>query len=95
MGINLPPDLKQKWGDVVRDLFSICRRCQGMARRQEGIAAIRLLVFVNEDGTPIAWTEPKMTLLEPKNRVSMETLQQLVKQADESGVDLGELLARS
>ena len=95
MGINLPPDLKQRWGEVVRDLFSICRRCQGMARRQEGIAAIRLLVFVNEDGIPVAWTEPKMTLLEPKNRVSEETLQQLVKQADESGVDLGELLARS
>lgn len=66
-----------------------------MGRRQEGIAAIRLLVFVNEDGVPVTWTAPKLTLLEPKNRVSTKTLQALIKQTDESGVDLGELLARS
>ena len=95
MGINLPPDLKQQWLNVARDLFSVCRRCQGVGRRQEGVAAIRLLVFVNEDGIPVAWTAPKLTLLEPKNRVSTKTLQALIKQTDESGVDLGELLARS
>jgi len=95
MGGNFPPDLKPQWEDVVKDLYSVCRRCQGMARRQEGIAAVRLTVFVNEDGAPIAWTEPSMVRLEPKNRVSDETLQLLVKWAEAMGLDLGAVLGQS
>ena len=95
MGINFPSDLKPQWEDVVKDLHSVCRRCQGMARRQEGIAAVRLTVFVNEDGAPIAWSEPTMIRLEPKNRVSEETLQVLVKWAEAMGLDLGAVLGQS
>ena len=95
MSIDLPPDLKRRWGDVVKDLFSVCRRCQGMARRQEGIAAIRLTVFVNEDGSPVAWTEPSMIRMEPKNRVSEDTLRCLIKWAESMGLDLGDVLGQS
>ena len=93
MGVNFPPDLKPQWEDVVKDLHSVCRRCQGMARRQEGIAAVRLTVFVNEDGAPIAWTEPSMIRLEPKARVTPETLSLLVEWAQGMGLDLGDVVS--
>ena len=93
--IDFPADLKVQWGDVVRDLFSVVRRCQGMGRRQKGLAAVRLLIFVNEDGCPVAWTEPKMTLLEPMNRVEPDTIKALIAQCEEAGVDLADMLAKS
>ena len=59
-----PPD---KWPEDVRHQWlGVIRRLQSVARTQQGFAMIQIAVFVNQDGFPIQWTEPKLTRLEPK-----------------------------
>jgi len=51
-------DIKPQWIKVIRRLES--------AARSQGFAILSISVLVDEDGTPIVWTEPKRIKIEPK-----------------------------
>jgi len=55
----LPLDVKPSWYNVVR-------RMQSVAHQNHGLAVVEMKVLINKHGEPIQWTEPKITLLEPK-----------------------------
>lgn len=52
-------DIKPKW-------YSLIRRLQSVSK-SEGLSIIGINILVNKDGEPLFWTEPKKTLVEPKN----------------------------
>lgn len=61
------PSLPADWpADVRPEWFNVIRRLQSVARTQQGLAVLTIAVFVNADGHPIKWTEPKRLCLEPK-----------------------------
>src|SRR3990167_4613033 len=62
MTVKLPEDVKPAWLNVFRRLQSIA------SKRNGGIAVLTIRVVVDENGTPIFWTEPSCTLLEPKGQ---------------------------
>ena len=62
-----PPDAPQTL-NLSRAWLNVVRRIQSIARHQEGIALIKLIVMVDSNGEPQVWTAPSMTLLEPKLR---------------------------
>lgn len=65
-----PDDIRPQW-------FNVIRRLQSVARDgNQGLAVLNMRVLVDEDGTPVTWTEPKRTLLEPK-RMSEHVLELL------------------
>jgi len=56
-----PLDIKPAW-------FNPIRRLQSVAARSSGMAIVTMKFLVNEQGEPIQWTEPEVTLLEPKKQ---------------------------
>jgi hypothetical protein len=58
----LPEDIKPQWLSVIRRLQSISK--------SNGLSVVSISVLVDENGTPIAWTEPKQVKIEPKSDVS-------------------------
>lgn len=53
-----PLDVRPCW-------FNPIRRLQSVARNQSGMAIVSMKFLVNENGDPVLWTDPKVTLLEP------------------------------
>lgn len=84
--MELTKDIKEGW----RDWLNLARRLQSIARKQEGLAIAKFWVVLKSDGTPLLWTAPEVTYLEPKRRVDEEELKLLV---DVFGVSLLENLA--
>lgn len=67
-----PEDVRPQW-------FNVIRRMQSVARKDnQGLAVLNVRVLVDENGTPIIWTEPSVTLLEPK-RLSEHVLELLTE----------------
>lgn len=56
---DTPLDISKKWMNIVR-------RLRSAARGQRGVAFIKVIVMVDSNGEPLIWTDPRMTLLEPK-----------------------------
>lgn len=56
--------------DVKKEYYSLIRRIQSVSK-SGGYSVVRINVLVDADGTPIAWTEPIQTKLEPKSAVSL------------------------
>jgi hypothetical protein len=82
----LTPDIKSGW----KDWLNCARRLQSIASNQEGLAIAKFWVVLKADGTPLLWTSPEVTYLEPKRRVDEEQIKLLV---DVFGVSLLENLA--
>lgn len=57
--MKLPLDIRPKWLNVIR-------RMQSKSCNQAGCAVVSISVFVDKSGDPVAWTEPKMVKVEPK-----------------------------
>lgn len=51
---------------IRRQWQKFANRMQHTARKQAGYAVIKVTVLVDASGDPVLWTEPDMTLLEPK-----------------------------
>jgi len=49
-------------------------RIQGVANQQRKHAVITISVLVDETGTPLCWTEPSMTRLEPQSKTEKATI---------------------
>lgn len=92
--LTIPPDLKSEWEDVLRDWLSVARRCQGMGTRQEGYAIVQMSLIVDECGRPVIHTEPRLTKLEPKNRISLGNLQALVQFCEQQELSFSDVLAK-
>lgn len=60
--VDQPQEISRKWMNVVR-------RLRSTARGQMGIAFVKVIVMVDKSGEPVIWTDPKLTLIEPKLRV--------------------------
>lgn len=56
--------------DIKHEYLSLIRRIQSVSK-SAGYSVVRISVLVDENGTPIAWTEPIQTKLEPRNAVSL------------------------
>jgi hypothetical protein len=67
-----PEDIRPQWFNVIRRLQSVARE------NNQGLAVLDIRVLVDQEGTPITWTEPKRTLLEPK-RMSEHVLELLTE----------------
>lgn len=67
MGINgFPEDVKPAWKGPLLAWLNVIRRLQSVGRqRNEGYAVLTIRVLVNQDGTPVTWSEPDVTRLEP------------------------------
>lgn len=57
---NAPLDIKSEWFNPIRRLQSVCSR-------NHGIAVVSMSFLIDADGKPRLWTEPKLTLIEPKS----------------------------
>lgn len=57
---EIPQDIKREWLSVLRRLQSVSR--------SGGASLIQITVLCDKDGSPILWTEPKKTLIEPKSK---------------------------
>ena len=57
---DLPLDVKPEWLNPIR-------RLQSVASKSKGMAIVSMRFVVNENGLPVQWTDPKITLLEPKS----------------------------
>ncbi len=70
----------QGWPDDIRpQWFNVIRRLQSVAREDnQGLAILAIRVMVDQDGTPVIWTEPERILLEPK-RLSEHALELLTE----------------
>lgn len=55
--------------DLSRGWLNIVRRIKSVGRGQQGVALVKVIVLVDEQGEPQMWTAPTMTLLEPKLKV--------------------------
>jgi hypothetical protein len=56
--MEVPLDIKVEW-------FKVIRRIQSVAKNN-GMALIDIRVLVDCDGIPILWSDPKVSLMEPK-----------------------------
>ncbi len=63
-----PDDVKPQWFNVIRRLQSVARNPDQTLDADQGLAILDIKVLVNGDGTPIHWTEPTRTLIEPKRQ---------------------------
>lgn len=52
-------DIKPCW-------FNPIRRLQSVAAKTEGMAIVTMKFLINDKGEPVNWTEPALTLIEPK-----------------------------
>jgi hypothetical protein len=57
---DIPLDIKPEWLNPIR-------RLQSVARKSNGMAIVSMKFVVDENGLPVQWTDPKITLLEPKS----------------------------
>ena len=55
---TLPEDIKSCWLRVIRRLESVSK--------SEGISILTIVVAVDKDGCPFAWSSPRQVKLEPK-----------------------------
>ena len=60
MSDELPLDVKPEWMNPIR-------RLQSVAQKSNGMAIITMRFVVNEFGVPVQWSDPKITMLEPKS----------------------------
>ncbi len=60
MAVRLPDDIRPQWLSVIRRLQSVART------KNHGLAVLNIRIVVDASGTPIQWTEPGVTRLEPK-----------------------------
>ena len=81
-------DIKKEYGDWL----NLVRRLQSIGNKQAGLAIAKFWVVLKSDGTPLLWTSPEVTCLEPKRRVDEKELELLF---DIFGVSLLEGLADS
>lgn len=84
----LTADIKAEWGNWL----NIVRRLQAEGSKQEGLAIAQFFVVLDSDGKPFFWTNPKVTLIEPKNQIGKEHLKTLY---DIFGERLLELISES
>ena len=56
--MKLPEDVKPAWINLIRRLQSVAK--------SQGLSVISIDILVDADGSPISWSEPKKTMLEPK-----------------------------
>ena len=84
----LTKDIKSGWGPWL----NLCRRLQSIGNKQDGLAIAKFWIILKSDGTPLLWTAPEVTYLEPKRRIDEKELKLLV---DIFGVSLLENLADS
>ena len=54
--------------DIRPDWLNVVRRLQSVACRQRGYAIVSISVIVDENGTPVFWSEPDLLKLEPQGR---------------------------
>lgn len=73
--MKLTEDIKPKW----HNWLNIARRLQAEGCKQNGLAIARFFVVLNSSGEPEFWTGPKVTLIEPKTKVSRTDLETLVR----------------
>ena len=73
--MELTQDIKAKW----KNWLNLARRLQAEGAKQQGLAIAKFYVVLNSNGEPVFWTEPKVTLLEPKRQVDQIHLQTLVE----------------
>lgn len=90
--VSMPPHLKAEWSDVIKSWLAVATRCQGMGTRQEGYAIVQMAVIVDDCGRPVIHTEPKMTKLEPKNRIKLSDLSALVEFCEKQEIPLSSVL---
>lgn len=57
---EVPLDVKAEWLNPIR-------RLQSVAQKSNGMAIVSMRFLVDENGLPVQWTDPKITLLEPKS----------------------------
>lgn len=57
--MSVPQDIKPCW-------FNPIRRLQSVAAKNNGMAIITIKFVINEEGEPVQWSDPKLTMLEPK-----------------------------
>jgi len=86
--MELTKDIKPEW----KNWLNLARRLQSVASKQEGLAIAKMWVVLKSDGTPLLWTSPEVTYLEPKRKVDEKEMEMLV---DIFGVALLENLADS
>jgi len=55
-------DIKPQW-------LSVARRLQSMSK-SEGLSIVSIRILCRADGTPISWTAPVQTKIEPKSELS-------------------------
>ena len=56
---KIPEDIRPEW-------LNIARRLQSKARGgQPGILLLKIDILVDMDGSPIIWSKPECTLMEP------------------------------
>jgi hypothetical protein len=72
--MELTEDIKPRW----RNWLNIARRLQAEGCKQEGLAIARFFVVLNSKGEPIHWISPKITLIEPKRKISETEFKTLV-----------------
>lgn len=58
----IPEDINSKWLAVIRRLQSVSK--------SKGLQAITISILVDQDGNPIAWTEPIAIKFEPISMAS-------------------------
>lgn len=51
--------------DIKKEWLNIARRLQS-ASKSDGLMILRISVLCDKNGNPIAWTEPRRILIEPK-----------------------------
>lgn len=57
-----PDDIRPQWFNVIRRLQSIAKE------NSQGLAILEVRILVDGEGSPIVWTSPKRTALEPKRQ---------------------------
>lgn len=63
---GFPEDVRPQWRGPLLVWLNIIRRLQSVAKtRNAGHAVLTIRVLVNEDGTPLVWSEPEVVKLEP------------------------------
>ncbi len=60
MSEELPLDVKPQWLNPIR-------RLQSVAQKSNGMAIVSMKFVVDENGLPVQWSDPKITMLEPKS----------------------------
>lgn len=72
---ELPLDVQRKWFNVIRRFQSVAK-----SKKIQNVAVIQMNIVIDENGTPIVWTEPRCTLIEPakNNRDLLRMLTELL-----------------